>query len=361
MSPDAKQGGHPWLLRIAEIFADKAEDITTDLEPLTHTRLGREYHLLNLRKPGQGLNTPFAPLIRWNMPVQHAWPCNPRSMDHFVERAAGGITNTFSAASPQALRVGQLDPGSRDPAFKTLARNLRGRLLQLLPTFPARTDIDSQDPDQPTLFCLLGKQGLFAGIQSPRLSHGFHPGGTKFIRRDAQTNISRAGAKIAEALHHMPLYHPVPPAGARWLELGASPGGMSSELLRRDYAVTAIDRATMDPKLHQHPGLQIISKDVSTYQPPAGSRFDALLCDMNGPVEQSFRQVIRLSTWLQPHSPIVFTLKGHGTTLPQELVSLAKRVESLAKHAGLQLLATRHLSYNRWELTLFLTNGESAK
>ena len=80
----------------------------------------------------------------------------------------------------------------------------------------------------PNLFCLVGKEGLFCGLQSPAASNGFYPGGTKFIRQNTPDTISRAGAKIAEALHYLQLKKTPPPAGSQWLELGASPGGMTA-------------------------------------------------------------------------------------------------------------------------------------
>ena len=74
-----------------------------------------------------------------------------------------------------------------------------------------RTDLEAQDSRAPTLFCLVGKEGLFCGLRSPRAANGFHAGGTKFIRQSGPGNISRAGAKIAEALHYLQLHRTPPP------------------------------------------------------------------------------------------------------------------------------------------------------
>jgi 23S rRNA (cytidine2498-2'-O)-methyltransferase len=146
--------------------------------------------------------------------------------------------------------MGRLDPSSGRSYYKSLATNLRGRTK---PLFDAKGDlskeVEEQDPDRMSLYCLVGKEGLFCGISSPRDANGFYPGGTKFISQKAPHTISRAGAKIAEALHILKLHRPLPKKGSHWLELGACPGGMTAELLERNYLVTAIDRAPLDRRL----------------------------------------------------------------------------------------------------------------
>ncbi len=128
---------------------------------------------------------------------------------------------------------------------------------------PARARVEDQDPEAATLFAFVGKEGLYAGMQSPRLSNGFFPGGSRYLAQDEPETISRAGAKIAEALHYLRLHCPVPPPGAHWLELGACPGGMTSELLARGQRVTAIDRAPLDPRLDGRAGLTFVLGDAT--------------------------------------------------------------------------------------------------
>ncbi|MEZ5431137.1 MAG: hypothetical protein R3F31_08160 [Verrucomicrobiales bacterium] len=90
-------------------------------------------------------------------------------------------------------------------------------------------------------------------------------------------------AKLAEALHYLKLHRSSLPTGSHWLELGACPGGMTSELLARDYHVTAIDRAPLDPRVAQQNGLVFVNADVSTFVPLGSVTYEAMLCDMNGP------------------------------------------------------------------------------
>jgi 23S rRNA (cytidine2498-2'-O)-methyltransferase len=340
-----------WLIRIPEVFAPFTAEILAGLgaEPLK--TLGSDYHLVRLEDSSRLQDSEWAKFTNWNLPVHHAWPCNPQKMEGFVEKAAQAIFRKFGESSPQSLLVGPLQTAGSHPYYKHLATNLRGRTLQLFPPLPAAAEVESQEPAAPTLYCLVGKEGLFCGLQSPRESNGFYPGGTKFISQSA--GISRAGAKIAEALHHLLLFRQAPPKGAHWLELGASPGGMTSELFTRGYRVTAVDRADLDPSLKRKPGIHFVRRDVDAFRPDKAERFDALLCDMNGDPRVSLRQLLRLAENVNSGGLVIFTLKGAGAESPAELNAISRASITYAGTAGLKLLAATHLTYNRHEFTLF--------
>lgn len=343
----------PWLIRLPEVFAPWSREILDALEPASSTTLGAEYHLIKTARPGLIRASPAAPFISWNLPIHHSWPCHPPKMENFIEKAAQSLLKKFGPLHPQAIRMGPLQSGAPDRYYKNLASNLRGRTLQLFPGLSGEASAESQHPDQPSLLCLIGKEGLFAGLQSPHHCNGFHPGGTKFISQGAAGTISRAGAKIAEALHYLMLHRPALPAGSHWLELGASPGGMTSELLQRGYRVTALDRAPLDRRLDGHPGLTFAKADAATFTPPPVTPYDALLCDMNGDARHALRQVIRLSKFMRPGGLIVFTLKtpgGETLTALSEAIRLTLRDASTA---GLHLITLTHLTYNRQEFTCF--------
>ena len=342
-----------WLIRIPEVFAPWTPEILALIGGAKATPLGSEYHLLRAALPDTFRGGPAAPFIGWNLPVHHSWPCHPPRMENFIEKAAQTLLKKFGPLEPQAIRMGPLQSGAPDRYYKSLASNLRGRTLQLFPGLSGSAAAEEQHPDQPTLFCLVGKEGLYAGLQSPQESNGFHPGGTKFISQGTEGTISRAGAKIAEALHYLLLHRPALPAGSHWLELGASPGGMTSELLNRGYRVTALDRAPLDRRLDNHPGLTFTKTDAGNFTPPPGTTYDALLCDMNGDARQALRLVTRLTRHLRPGAIIVFTLKTPGSESLsglQEAIHLALRE---AATAGLKLIALTHLTYNRQEFTGF--------
>lgn len=341
-----------WLIRIPELFTPFIPEILSRLATTSVTRLGSEYFLIKLPDPKLIRHSPVALFIPWNMPVHHSWPCNPQKMEGFVEKAALTLAGKFQAYHPQGLLISPLLPGPPNSYYKSLSSNLRGRTLQLFDPLPPR-EAEEQDSNAPTLFCLVGKEGLFAGIQSPKASNGFYAGGTRYIRQETEGSISRAGAKVAEALHYLRLYRPEPPEGSRWLELGASPGGMTSELLARKQKVTAIDRAPLEPRLNGSPGLSFVKADVATFKTTPGFVYDALLCDLNGDPLQSLKQVIRLSDSLASFGLIIFTLKTPGADTLEDLISLYDTVIGTASRAGLTLLAATHLNYNRQEFTLF--------
>jgi 23S rRNA (cytidine2498-2'-O)-methyltransferase len=347
-----------WLIRISEVFSGFSAEIVKDLGAEIAKKLGSEYSLIQIPEPAAILRSDISRYIRWNLPVEHTWPCNPEKMEGFVEKAAQAMFRKFSARSPQAIFIGPLDPSAPNRYYKTLASNLRGRTLQLFsPEIAAFKDVEAQDSDKPTLFCLVGKEGLFCGMQGPRDSNGYYPGGTKYISQNSPDTISRAGAKIAEALHYLQMYRPILKKGARWLELGASPGGMTAELLDRGYKVTAIDRAPLDKRLDGRPDLAFAMMDVAGFKPNSGMIYDAILSDMNGDAHEAIGQVVRLSKNLKPGGLVIFTLKTAGATTFQEMNSLYQLVMDSATSAGLALFASTHLTYNRHEFTLFFESG----
>jgi 23S rRNA (cytidine2498-2'-O)-methyltransferase len=343
-----------WLIRISEVFAGMEPDVFRDLGVQPLKKLGKEYHLVRFADPGVLRDSGSAKFVRWNIPVHHSWPCNPQEVPGFIEKAAQAIFRKFAGANPQALIIGPLDPGNSNRYYRSLASNLRGRALQLFPgEVGIIRDAEGQAAGENTLFCLLGKEGLFCGLQSPRASNGFFPGGTKFIPQNAAGTISRAGAKIAEALHYLKLHRELPAAGVHWLELGASPGGMTAELLARGYQVTAVDRAPLDRRLDHAAGLIQVVADAASFKPPAKMIYHAILSDMNGHAEASIQQVIRLSTYLSEGGLVVFTLKMPGVAIYQEANELEETVVQLALQGGLRRIACTHLTYNRHEFTLF--------
>lgn len=344
----------PWLIRVPDVFSGLEAGIIGSLGAVKLKKIGRDYILIRINEPASIHHSAAAKFLRWNMPVHHMWPCCPKETAGFIEKAAQALRRKFGVLNPQTIFIGALDPDASNRYYRTLASNLRGRTLQLFPTqASAIRDAESQDGTAPTLFGLVGEEGLFCGWQCPRESNGFHPGGTRFIRQNEPGMISRAGAKIAEALHHLALYRRVPAPGSHWLELGASPGGMTSELLKRDYMVTAVDRAPLDVRLKNSNKLQAVLMDVALFNPAAGMVYEALLSDMNGDARESIAQTARLSKHLHPGGLVVFTLKTPGATAFEEINMLSAEVAEAASKAGLRQIAITHLTYNRHEFTVF--------
>lgn len=342
-----------WLVRIPEVFADMRPEIFSMLGVSSCKELGA-YHLLGLPAGISPRGGPVGIFVPWCLPVQHAWPCDPRKVGGFIEKSATALARKFAARRPRTVWVGGLHPGPGDAWFKRLAANLRGRCLQVFPdSAMPLAEAGSQRPDEAALFCMVGSGGLYAGMASPRECNGFYPGGIVHLPKSAGTSISRAGAKIAEALHYAALHGQRPGIGGHWLELGASPGGMTLELLNRSQRVTAIDRAPLDPRLASAPGLTFSQQDVSAWQSRPGEKFDALLCDMNGDPLEAFAQVRRLSVCLKDGAWIIFTLKTAGRESMRDLLDLHAKVVAQAISGGLNHLATSHLTGNRREFTMW--------
>jgi len=343
----------PWLIRVPEVFAEMETEIIAELDAAKLKKIGREFFLIRIAEPALIHDSQAAKFLRWNLPMHHMWPCCPKDTPGFVEKAAQALWRKFGEQNPQTVLIGPLDADASNRYYRTLASNLRGRTLQLFPPQAgAIRDAEAQHSTAPTLFCLLGEEGLFCGMHSPQAAHGFHPGGTRFIRQNTPGMISRAGAKIAEALHHLALYRDVPAVGSHWLELGASPGGMTAELLARQYRVTAVDRAPLDARLKGAVCLQAVCMDAAYFRPEAGTVHDAILSDMNGDARESITQVARLSENLRQNGLVVFTLKTPGVTTFGEINQLAASVMEIARAAGLRQIAMTHLTYNRHEFTV---------
>jgi precorrin-6B methylase 2 len=352
--------GRAWLVRVPDVFEGVAAEVLASVGTVTvtGTRLGQEFQVIKVVDPARLRSAEAGLFVPWNLPLEHTWPCHPAKMEGFIEKAAQTLWKKFGARGPQGIFIGQLNPSAPDRYYRSLAANLRGRVLQLFPALPAG-GVEEQDPGQETLFGMVGKEGLFCGMTTPRAANGFYPGGSKFIDQEAAETISRAGAKIAEALHYLRLHRAVPAAGSHWLELGACPGGMTAELLAREQRVTAVDRSPLDARLKGRAGLTFAHTDVAVFEPKPGVVFDAMLSDLNGPPEESIEQVIRLSGALKPGGLVVFTLKVAKVEPGSAAGTWARvrRIEQRAKEAGLRLLARTHLTYNRHEFTLFLERG----
>lgn len=358
-TPTSQAPATLWLIRIPEVFLEFEPAILLTLQAKSIKKLGRDFRLIQCENPDALELSDAAKFIAWKLPVHHSWPCCPQDTPGFIEKATQALARKFGESALQALLVGALDPGSSNRYYRTLASNLRGRALQLFPqNLGEIRDAEGQDSRKSTLFCLIGKEGLFCGVSQPLAAKGFYPAGTKFIRQNSPETISRAGAKIAEALHHLRLHRAPPAEGSHWLELGASPGGMTAELLGRKYRVTAVDRAPLDPRLKNATGLRAVLGDVSLFDPPKNDSFDAILCDMNGDPHQAMAQVIRLSSRLKPAGLVIFTLKTTGATSFSDINDLEKSIITAAGRANLTAFARTHLTYNRQEFTLFFNRVE---
>ena len=358
MSPDpasSSESASPQphvLVRISAAFEGVVEEMKNRLGAVEVKKFPGGFRLWKVPSLEAMRESPVSSFIRWILPMHHIWPCNPAKMDAFIEKAAQTMLTKFGEKAPQALFVGALNPSSPDPYYKLMASNLRGRMKQVFGLFPVN-EVEAQDPNQKTLFCMVGREGLYCGLASPKWCNGLFPGGTKFVPHDTDDMVSRAGAKLVEALHHLRLFRTPPKEQSRWLELGAAPGGMTQELLSRHYRVTAVDTGKMDARVVGQPGLIVVKKNVAEFTPMADWNYEALLCDLNGSPFDSIAHVARVSKALVRKGLVIFTLKLPKVETLDEPLSIMSSVETDAAAAGLRLIARTHLPSNRHEMTLF--------
>ncbi|MFN0127456.1 MAG: SAM-dependent methyltransferase [Verrucomicrobiales bacterium] len=350
----------PWLVRVPEVFSTEGAGLVRLWSPGGATRLGTEFHLLKRCSPESMIGPEASLFVLWRLPVHHSWPCRPRTMPGFVEKAAQALARRFGPHHPQTVLVGLLQTGTPNTYYKKLASNVRGRALQVF-AMPQAAANQSLDPDRPVVFCLLGPEGLYAGLSTPRQAGGFRPGGQRSMARSGPDSISRAGAKIEEALEFSRVLRAPLPPGAHWLELGASPGGMTAALLAHGYRVTAVDRAPLNRRLAEARGVTFVQVDAPDFRAPSDLLFDGLLCDLNGEPSAAMNAVCTQRPSLRSGSPVVFTLKLAGVESVAGAVALRDKVVVQARKARFALVAQTHLPSNRREFTLFFeTTGGPA-
>lgn len=337
-----------WVVRLGQVFAPNSSRLFADVGATQVSALSDELFLLRLAAPTDLSLHALACFFRWHFPVQHQWPTSPSKTDGFVEKAARGLWTRFGASSPQNVFVASVHS---QPSARALASNVRGRTLQVFGLRGAPPNAAESAPDAPIVLSLVGSTGILAGLTSPRHAKSVHPSGTRFLKQEEGTDVSRAGNKVVDGLELLALESCRVPPGAHWLELGASPGGMTQALLERGYLVTALDRSPLSERISNHPALTFLQQDVALYKPNPGQLFDALLCDMNGDWQTAISQVLRLISALRPGSPILFTLKFNTLTIPEGVLGALHRLNALCAQSGCLPLLVSHTTSNRSELT----------
>jgi len=171
------------------------------------------------------------------------------------------------------------------------------------------------------------------------------------IRNDlrAPGRISRAAIKWREASDVFALHGVDVGACQRWLELGASPGGITAELATLAQVV-AVDVAPLDATLVAHPAVTFQRADAR-HVALAGS-FGGLVCDINGDPSIALAAVCRAAPFLLQGAPWMLTLKLSRWECLDAWVADAS--EALAA-AGLSVFAVCHFVSHRQEVALLGT------
>ena len=105
-SPFTSTSATACLIRISKNFEHFADDILVDLGVTLTKRLGQEYYLVRCQNPQPVAASDTKRFIRWNLTMDHAWPCRPEKMENFIEKAAQALFQKFGGQNLQGFLSG---------------------------------------------------------------------------------------------------------------------------------------------------------------------------------------------------------------------------------------------------------------
>ncbi|MFT5161927.1 MAG: 23S rRNA (cytidine2498-2'-O)-methyltransferase [Alteromonadaceae bacterium] len=144
-------------------------------------------------------------------------------------------------------------------------------------------------------------------------------------------------------------------SGLKAVDLGASPGGWTYQLVRRGMIVTAVDNGPMDEKLMETGQVRHRMEDGFKYV-PSRKNIHWLVCDM---IERPSKVANLMAWWLVEGycNEAIFNLK-----LPmKKRYDVAKecfaQIDEVLKENGIKYkLQAKHLYHDREEITVHLRN-----
>lgn len=203
--------------------------------------------------------------------------------------------------------------------------------------------------------CFLSGDRVFVG-SSHVGTHCPHPMGIVRLRvpRDAP---SRSTLKLDEALltlfdeqERQRCLKPL----SRAVDLGASPGGWTYQLVRHGMRVTAVDNGPMNKQLMDNGDVEHIHADGFTFE-PKHKPVTMLVCDM---VDKPMRVAELMASWAvkgwTQHA--VFNLKLPMKQRYSAVQECLDRIEKRLQDADIQaLMLVKHLYHDREEVTVRLS------
>jgi 23S rRNA (cytidine2498-2'-O)-methyltransferase len=187
----------------------------------------------------------------------------------------------------------------------------------------------------------LGSWTLFA---AGRCSSPFANGEVAFVE-DKTGPPNRAYLKLWEALVRLGRR---PGAGARCLDLGASPGGWTYVLARLGASVIAVDKAPLDPRVAAMAGVEWLGESAFALEPASVGPVDWLFSDIACYPARLLRLVEK---WRASRlvKNFLCTIKFQGAT----------DHEASAAFAAIPGAQVQHLHHNKHELTFMLSTSSS--
>lgn len=222
----------------------------------------------DLRRAGRRIEAWHGPLALSPDPPPEAPNATPWSLDTWTDPREIPVASIKTAAN--ALRAVQRNWALLDVAHHRRAALIRDALPPLRPrpiAFP-----------QPRPTSHLGAWTLLAPdrmLASPTKSSPFVNGAPVFVE-DREGPPSRAYLKLWDALTRINRW---PAPGEACLDLGAVPGGWSWALAELGAAVTAVDKAEMDPGVAARPNVSVRRESAFGLDPyPVDWLFSDIIC-----------------------------------------------------------------------------------
>jgi 23S rRNA (cytidine2498-2'-O)-methyltransferase len=160
---------------------------------------------------------------------------------------------------------------------------------------------------------------------------------------------SRSAVKLAEALLEFAPARRFEP-GLQAVDLGASPGGWTWQLVQRGFMVTAVDNGAIDAKLLDSGQVRHRREDGFGYRPP--DPVALMVCDM---VESPSRIARLVARWIADEwsREVIFNLKLPMKKRWEELERCRAIIDE-ALGGGGYYLRFKHLYHDREEVTGYL-------
>jgi 23S rRNA (cytidine2498-2'-O)-methyltransferase len=201
-------------------------------------------------------------------------------------------------------------------------------------------------PGDWVLDCVLVDPGQWwVGYHQARSLPSRWPGGMIPLEMPPEA-VSRAWLKTEEAL----LWSQLPvPRGARWVELGSSPGGASQALLARGLEVIGIDPAEMHPSVLADPHFRHIRRRVPQVPRRAFRKIRWLAADMNVAPNYTLDAVEAIVTHPEVNiRGMLLTLKLLNWNLANDVPGYLERVRGW----GYNFVRARQLQHNHREFCI---------
>jgi 23S rRNA (cytidine2498-2'-O)-methyltransferase len=289
--------------------------------------------------------------------TRDAWPIHHRIDDLNPKDRLTPIVHAVKQVLSDALveQLGQVSTefaeGDEYRATSKFAGKFAHPLRQSLRAEKLLTKKDDQHKPMLRLFFKDSTQVLI-GVDSPNLRAPW-PMGIARLKFPASAP-SRSTLKLEQAFGHF--------LGSDWrlklddchtgVDLGASPGGWTWQLVNQKMNVYAIDNGPMDKQLMDTGLVDHLEEDGFVWTPP--KTVDWLVCDM---VEKPMRVAKLMYEWLDKRHArfAIFNLKLPMKKRFHEWLDIKEYLEiQILKDHPKAILKAKHLYYDREEITVFM-------